>query len=367
MAIAGHPLDATAGPVITDFPIWLAESQRIPALALPDEPPATSSTWRRPGVPGTHLLVARGREPRPVAGGARHRDRGRGLLPRDRPRRPAGGGPDPLGGRSRVRGRLSMRDDPYTPKSMEAARSEARCRRRPLRRSPRGGDCGGRRTARTRCAASASGTTRRTPRSSRAGRPYVTTWSGRGRAAGPSRPRPTAPRARRIVPRHAAADRCRRAADERLREEVDQLVMELADHQAELASIELASKTLERAWLFLERGDDAAGRRSGRPRRPRTSRCGSSRPRRPSGRGSPRRSTTARRRPSSNAIFQVEFIERVLARIRDSPRTELELLRELLRRELGDVRAFISQLRPPLLDELGLSGAIEDAVEHVGP
>ena len=27
-------LDATAGPVITDFPIWLSESQRIPALAL---------------------------------------------------------------------------------------------------------------------------------------------------------------------------------------------------------------------------------------------------------------------------------------------------------------------------------------------
>jgi len=39
MAEVGHPLDATAGPVITNFPIWMAESQRIPALALPDEPP----------------------------------------------------------------------------------------------------------------------------------------------------------------------------------------------------------------------------------------------------------------------------------------------------------------------------------------
>ncbi|MEX1173138.1 MAG: hypothetical protein WEG56_11065 [Chloroflexota bacterium] len=40
MAAAGHPLDATAGPVISNFPIWIAEAQRIPALALPDEPAA---------------------------------------------------------------------------------------------------------------------------------------------------------------------------------------------------------------------------------------------------------------------------------------------------------------------------------------
>jgi hypothetical protein len=39
MADAGHPLDASAGPVITNFPIWMAETRRIPALALPDEPP----------------------------------------------------------------------------------------------------------------------------------------------------------------------------------------------------------------------------------------------------------------------------------------------------------------------------------------
>src|SRR4029079_4391883 len=39
MAKVGHPLDASAGPVITNFPIWMAETMRIPALALPDEPP----------------------------------------------------------------------------------------------------------------------------------------------------------------------------------------------------------------------------------------------------------------------------------------------------------------------------------------
>jgi signal transduction histidine kinase len=38
-------------------------------------------------------------------------------------------------------------------------------------------------------------------------------------------------------------------------------------------------------------------------------------------------------------------------------------MRELLRRELGDIRTFISQLRPPLLDQLGLDGSIVDAAE----
>jgi hypothetical protein len=39
MAGIGHPLDGSSGPVITNFPIWMAETQRIDALALPDEPP----------------------------------------------------------------------------------------------------------------------------------------------------------------------------------------------------------------------------------------------------------------------------------------------------------------------------------------
>jgi len=66
----------------------------------------------------------------------------------------------------------------------------------------------------------------------------------------------------------------------------------------------------------------------------------------------------------SIAIFQVEYIERVIESDPLLARTELRYLRELLRRELGDVRAFISQLRPPLLDELGLQGAIIDTVQH---
>ncbi|HKF84176.1 MAG TPA: hypothetical protein VKB30_00215, partial [Candidatus Limnocylindrales bacterium] len=39
MAAIGAPLDDTA-PVIHDFPIWLAETERVRTLALPDESPA---------------------------------------------------------------------------------------------------------------------------------------------------------------------------------------------------------------------------------------------------------------------------------------------------------------------------------------
>jgi hypothetical protein len=56
MAAAGHPLDASAGPVITNFPIWMAETRRIPSLALPDEPPADVLDLAN-FFPGTRLLV----------------------------------------------------------------------------------------------------------------------------------------------------------------------------------------------------------------------------------------------------------------------------------------------------------------------
>src|SRR5512134_4192252 len=65
----------------------------------------------------------------------------------------------------------------------------------------------------------------------------------------------------------------------------------------------------------------------------------------------------------SNAIFQVEYIDRVLEQDARLARTELRYLRELLRRDLGDVRNFISRLRPPLLDHLGLDEALRETVE----
>ncbi len=61
----------------------------------------------------------------------------------------------------------------------------------------------------------------------------------------------------------------------------------------------------------------------------------------------------------TNAIFQVEYLDRVLD---DSPSTahaELAFLRTMLRDGLDEVRGFIADLRPPAVD-VGLAKAIAD-------
>ena len=58
MAVIGHPLDASAGPVITNFPIWLAEIPGVRALALPAEAPSDIVDLASdPGFAGTRLLI----------------------------------------------------------------------------------------------------------------------------------------------------------------------------------------------------------------------------------------------------------------------------------------------------------------------
>ncbi len=66
----------------------------------------------------------------------------------------------------------------------------------------------------------------------------------------------------------------------------------------------------------------------------------------------------------ANAIFHVERVERALANDPREGAAELQTLRERLTLELEDVRRFISQVRPPVLDELGLEGAVRDAIAH---
>jgi hypothetical protein len=54
----GTPL-ATAGPIVTDYPIWLWYADGGSALALPDEPPSSVLAIAR-AFPGTQYLVIRG-------------------------------------------------------------------------------------------------------------------------------------------------------------------------------------------------------------------------------------------------------------------------------------------------------------------
>ncbi|HYM82880.1 MAG TPA: sensor histidine kinase [Candidatus Dormibacteraeota bacterium] len=159
----------------------------------------------------------------------------------------------------------------------------------------------------------------------------------------------------------AGAEDARRRA---LRAEAERLTRDVGSHQQELAKVELAQQSLERTWLFLERGDsslltDPSEPVDGTDLRMRIVEAQEA-----------ERSRLAQEihdgpaQALTNAIFQVEYVERVLERDPRQVPMELRLLRELLRRELGDVRGYISQLRPPLLDRLGLDGALRDAIEN---
>jgi two-component system sensor histidine kinase DegS len=149
------------------------------------------------------------------------------------------------------------------------------------------------------------------------------------------------------------------------REELHELRADLGAHQAELNRLEMAIRNIESIWLFLERGDTSLiappvsghsadvnmrivqAQEAERARLAREVHDGPA-------------------QAISNAIFQVEYIERIVTDDARLARTELRFLGELLRRELGDVRGFISQLRPPLIEALGLNGALEDTIAHLG-
>lgn len=146
-----------------------------------------------------------------------------------------------------------------------------------------------------------------------------------------------------------------------LRSKVEALAKDLEEHRSTLARLELAERTLSRTWLFLERGDSSLVAPDGE---------------RDAGEDVAMRIVEAQEaerarlaqdihdgpiQALSNAIFQADFTERMSA-MDPAIAAEIGSLRDLLRRELDNLRGFISQLRPPALDELGLDGAIEEAV-----
>jgi two-component system, NarL family, sensor histidine kinase DegS len=133
-----------------------------------------------------------------------------------------------------------------------------------------------------------------------------------------------------------------------------------------LQRLDLALRSLENAWLFLGREDatlvmDPAGPVSAADAQMRIVEAQEA-----------ERSRLAREvhdgpaQALANAVFQVEIVERTLDRDEALARGELQLLREILTRELRSVRAYLSQLRPPVLADLGLSGAIHEAADLVG-
>ena len=158
------------------------------------------------------------------------------------------------------------------------------------------------------------------------------------------------------------------AADARLRAlrgEVESLGGELGAYRSTLAKLEFVEHALERTWLFLERGDRALVPRSDGPT------SADDMAMRIIEAQESERSRLAQdihdgpAQSLTNAIFQAELIERMGAEDPAGAALELRTLRDLLRRELANVRDSINQLRPPMLDESGLDGAITDAAERL--
>jgi two-component system, NarL family, sensor histidine kinase DegS len=137
---------------------------------------------------------------------------------------------------------------------------------------------------------------------------------------------------------------------------------ELGERATELSRLELAVRGLERTWLFVERGDASLQGDPSAPDLPDDLRMRLVEAREAERVRLAQEIHDGPAQALSNAIFQADYIERVLDTDPDTVRTELRVLRERLRRELDDVRSFITQLRPPLLAELGLDGSIEDSV-----
>jgi len=184
-----------------------------------------------------------------------------------------------------------------------------------------------------------------------------------------------------LAPAPAAGDVNRIRA---LRTTLEVLSDDLAARRTDLGRIEVALRSLDSAWLFLERGDTTLLGDSSADDDA-TTEAGPGEGALAAGSGpvsaqvqmriveaqEAERARLAQEvhdgpaQALANAIFQVEYIERVIDRDPGMARHELRFLRELLRRELGDVRGFITQLRPPVLAELGLDGAMRDAIEHM--
>jgi signal transduction histidine kinase len=148
-----------------------------------------------------------------------------------------------------------------------------------------------------------------------------------------------------------------------LRRRIALRTSELGERQAELARLELVVRGLERTWLFLERGDASLAADSASPDVADDVQMRIVEAREAERTRLAQEVHDGPAQALANAIFGVEYIEKILDLDRPAARMELRFLRERLRRELGDVRAFISQLRPPILDEVGLDGAIREAAD----
>ena len=252
-----------------------------------------------------------------------------------------------------------MRDGPYTPTGMDAARGAAESR------DSRFDEL----YAEAKSTLGYGANNLRSVTESDIARPTATLWRRWHRlrdqldAVGPGAVAVPGPMRDAAAAAEAGAEDARQQA---LRSDVERLTGDLGRHQPELSKLELSVRSMENAWLFLERGDasllaEVVGRRIWPP----TSRCASSRPRRPSARAWPRKSTTGRPRRCRTRSSRSSTSSASSTTTSARPAASCASCASCSAASWATSATFISQLRPPLLDELGLDGSILDAVESM--
>ncbi len=147
-----------------------------------------------------------------------------------------------------------------------------------------------------------------------------------------------------------------------IRHSVDLLGAELGEHQRELSRLELVTRNLENVWLFIERGDASLVTDETTPLTRADLRMRIVEAQEGERTRLAQEIHDGPAQSITNAFFQVDYVERLVDRDVRLAHTELRYLREILRRELAEIRSFISQLRPPALQELGFDGAIMDTI-----
>ena len=66
----------------------------------------------------------------------------------------------------------------------------------------------------------------------------------------------------------------------------------------------------------------------------------------------------------TNAIFQVEYLDRMLGDVDRAAHAEVAFLRDMLRNGLDEVRTFITDLRPPMVD-IGVATALAERAQQL--
>ena len=140
---------------------------------------------------------------------------------------------------------------------------------------------------------------------------------------------------------------------------------ETGREQATMARLELTVRSLERDWLFLERGTDQADDTGAEVAADTETQMRILQAQEAERARLAQEIHDGPAQTLSNAVLLADVVSQLIARDPADAQVEMRKLRAILERELKEMRGFIHQLRPPLLEQLGLDGAIRDAAEQL--